>query len=335
MSRDKDLTNKFSRDGYELGQSKNAAVMQGQDSFGMSAEYLRKLFVKIRNPEKYPELDEKILWNEDGSVQGIDNTKFKKAAERGQRMEPMLREWACDIIDNLCYEYHRTMSCDLHIPKQGYRKKEHRMVASLDAVIEIMNGKLPYHCPHTHTEHTLYGKGVLEIKTSADHLVPSVDNVLQIQGQMFCSDYNWGFIGIYNKKQHFDLHFYKRNQEIINKLLEKVDEFWNRVDNDIEYPESLKQKKEFVDYNNHKASNALIDAINTYQEAKHKVTEWTNIREDCKATLASILKNENAPHITIGDHNISLDLITRNATPEQVVPAKPATTYEKLTVKEK
>ena len=47
-----------------------------------------------------------------------------------------------------------------------------------------------------------------------------------------------------------------------------------------------------------------------------------------------MLKSENAPHITVGDHNISLDLITRNATPEQVVPAKPATTYEKLTVKE-
>ena len=86
MSRDKDLTNKFSRDGYELGQSKNATVMQGQDSFGMSVEYLRKLFVKIRNPEKYPELDEKIIWNEDGSVQGIDNTKFKKAAMSEEEM---------------------------------------------------------------------------------------------------------------------------------------------------------------------------------------------------------------------------------------------------------
>ena len=31
--------------------------MQGVDSFGTSIEFLRKLFVKIRNPELYPELD--------------------------------------------------------------------------------------------------------------------------------------------------------------------------------------------------------------------------------------------------------------------------------------
>ena len=48
------------------------------------------------------------------------------------------------------------------------------------------NGKLPYVCPYTSQEYLLSGKGVSpELKTNADHLVPSIDNVLQVQGQMF------------------------------------------------------------------------------------------------------------------------------------------------------
>ena len=308
MNQNKDLTNKFSKDGYEFGQSKNGALMQGVDSFGTSIEFLRKLFVKIRNPELYPELDKLVSWNDDGTVAGMDNTRFKKAAERGQRMEPMLREWGADYIDNLCYEHDKNMSCDLIVPTEGYRKKQHRMVASLDAVVEIKNGKLPYVCPYTSQEYLLSGKGVLELKTNADHLVPSIDNVLQVQGQMFCADMNWGFIGIYIK-QHFNMHFYQRNPKIINRLIDKVNDFWNKVDNDIAY--LTKDVKEFVDFNNHKASNALLDTISKYNEAKEMVTQWTEKRDQQKSNIAQMLKSENSPHITIGDHNISLDLITR------------------------
>ena len=81
---------------------------------------------------------------------------------------------------------------------------------------------------------------------------------------------NWGFIGIYNKRQHFNMHFYQRNPKIINRLIDKVNDFWNKVDNDIAYPELQKDVKEFVDFNNHKASNALLDTIskNTTKQKK-------------------------------------------------------------------
>ena len=334
MSRNKnDLTNKFSRDGYEAGMSKASCIRQGVDGFGMSVEFLRKLFVKIRNPEKYPELDNKVEWNEDGTIKGMDNTRFAHAAERGQRLEPLLRDWACDKLDDLCYEYNQNMSCEVRVPTIGYRKKEHRMVASLDAILEITNGKLPYTCPHTGEEHTLSGKGALELKTSSDSLVPSIDNVLQIQGQMYCANLNWGFIGILNKKQHFNLHYYARNQNIIDGLIESYDNFWNKVDNDIAYPE-VKPTKEFVDYNNHNLANSLAILISRHKESKSEIDKWSTKEKQIKEEIMSVMKTEKQPYISLGGYNLALDIVTRQATPEQVVPAKPSTSYEKLTIKE-
>ena len=98
------------------------------------------------------------------------------------------------------------------------------------------------------------------------------------------SDLNWGFIGILNKKQHFNLHFYARNQNIIDGLIESYDNFWNKVDNDIAYPE-VKPTKEFVDYNNHNLANSIAILISRHKEAKSEMISGQQKRNKLRKKL--------------------------------------------------
>ena len=51
-------------------------------------------------------------------------------------------------------------------------------------------------------------------------------------------------------------------------------------------------------------------------------------------TIKFILKQEGCNYVKVRNKKIACELITRKATVEKIVPAKPASQYEKLTVKE-
>ena len=58
------------------------------------------------------------------------------------------------------------------------------------------------------------------------------------------------------------------------------------------------------------------------------------MKESAREKIIGTLKSENVSYIIINDKKVALDTIVRKATPEKIVPAKPESQYEKLTVKE-
>ena len=74
--------------------------------------------------------------------------------------------------------------------------------------------------------------------------------------------------------------------------------------------------------------------LTDYERAEEEIESWTTTKNELKDAIKSILKQENCSYVQINNKKISLELITRKATVEKLVPAKPASQYEKLTVKE-
>ena len=307
--------NKFSKDGYEVGASKIPTIVLGQDDFGNNREQLRQMFVNIRK---------------DPDVIQLESKQNQNAKDRGNYLEDGIAHWVSDQLDNLCEE---SCSVSFHKPTDAFRLPKYVMAASLDGVLEVHGGSIQYEDPQTELTFNLSGKGVCEIKTQGynDHV--TYDHILQLQAQMLVSGFKWGVIGHLGARLKMKMYVFLSLADIQKKIIEGVKDFWNKVLKDDPYPiiDQPKQKK-FSDWSND--DRGLTQLTEDYDNAKYQIDEWTKTRDQLANSIKSILIQEDTNFVKLRNKKIAFEIITRKATVEKIVPAKPASQYEKLTVKE-
>ena len=307
--------NKFSKDGYEVGASKVPLIVIGQDDFGNTREQLRQNFVEIRkNPD----------------VVRLESKQNKNAKDRGNYLEDGIAHWVSDQLDNLCTD---PGSVTFRKPIDAYRLSKYKMAASLDGVLTVDGEPIQYNDPQTGKTFTLSGKGVCEIKTQGynDHV--TYDHILQLQAQMLVSGFKWGVIGHLGPRLKMQMFVFESHKQIQKKIIERVKDFWRRVEKDTPYPVIAEPtEKVYSDWSND--DKGLTKLTNDYDLAKDEIERWTTTKDQLANAIKSILKQENASYVKIREKQIACELITRKATVEKIVPAKPASQYEKLTVKE-
>ena len=307
--------NKFSKDGFEVGASKVPLIVIGQDDFGNTREQLRQNFVEIRkNPD----------------VVRLESKQNKNAKDRGNYLEDGIAHWVSDQLDNLCTD---PGSVTFRKPIDAYRLSKYKMAASLDGVLTVDGEPIQYNDPQTGKTFTLSGKGVCEIKTQGynDHV--TYDHILQLQAQMLVSGFKWGVIGHLGPRLKMQMFVFESDKQIQKKILERVKDFWRRVEKDTPYPVIAEStEKVYSDWSND--DKGLTKLTNDYDLAKDEIERWTTTKDQLANAIKSILKQENASYVKIREKQIACELITRKATVERIVPAKPASQYEKLTVKE-
>ena len=199
--------NKFSKDGHEIGASKVGVVFLGKNNFH-TREYLRIQFRRILS----------------GDIESMDSTQAPMAAKRGQYLEPGLRIWTSDYLDELCALQGGQLCCNLTIPQEGFRNVKYKMAASLDGILEIKGGVLHYHDEHTGEKFDLEGFGVCEIKTQDQPGPPSYENLIQVQAQMFCSGFKWAIIGKLGPNLKMNWYVYKPEKIIVDKKEDEISE---------------------------------------------------------------------------------------------------------------
>ena len=307
--------NKFSKDGFEVGTSKVPLIVIGQNDFGNTREQLRQNFVEIRkNPD----------------VVRLESKQNKNAKDRGNYLEDGIAHWVSDQLDNLCADLG---SVTFRKPIDAYRLSKYKMAASLDGVLTIDGEPIQYDDPQTGKTFTLSGEGVCEIKTQGynDHV--TYDHILQLQAQMLVSGFKWGVIGHLGPRLKMQMFLFESDKQIQKKILERVKDFWRRVEKDTPYPVIAEPtEKVYFDWSND--DKGLTKLTNDYDLAKDEIERWTTTKDQLANAIKSILKQENASYVKIREKQIACELITRKATVERIVPAKPASQYEKLTVKE-
>ena len=210
--------NKFSKDGYEVGASKVPLIVIGQDDFGNTREQLRYRFMEIRcNPD----------------IVHLESKQNKNAKDRGNYLEDGIAHWVSDQLDSLCTD---SGSVTFRKPIDAYRLSKYKMAASLDGVLTIQGEPIQYDDPQTGKTFTLSGEGVCEIKTQGynDHV--TYDHILQLQAQMFVTGFKWGVIGHLGPRLKMQMFVFESHKEIQKKIIERVKDFWRRVEKHTPYP---------------------------------------------------------------------------------------------------
>lgn len=161
-------------------------------------------------------------------------------------------------------------------PTKAYRLEKYRMAASLDGVLEVHGGAIPFEDPQTGEVVMLEGKGCCEIKTQGyNDGPPTYENILQVQAQMLCSGFKWAIIGKLGPRLKFEMFVFKGDADLQNTIIEYVQDFWNKVDNNLAYDDDQEPEKSFVDWTEHKTANKLTDLVNNHEYAIEQIKEWT------------------------------------------------------------
>lgn len=304
---------KYSDDAVELGASRVPAIVLGKTSFTTNERERQKTL---------------------HARQGIETleTEFgKDVKERGDRLEPVLIEWARDKVDEISDDKATINLCKV---TQGYRIDELALCASLDAILQV-DGEFTMYNEMTDEDITLSGFGALEIKTTNTDDLPRTDQIIQLQTQLLCSGFKWGIIAVFGKAQKLKLVPFKADQQLFNQIMEKVTEFWQKVDLDEPYPPLDNGPPSIINLDHLDIKDSLINVAEDWLMCDAEIKKWTKKKEEDQKLLQRIMEQNEAEHAEVGDINISYPTITRKAQPEKIMPAKQATYYRKFKIEKK
>ena len=303
---------KYSNDAVEVGASRVPAIVLGKTSFSTN-ERERQKTLHARQ-----------------GIETIETEFGKDAKERGNYLEDAIIKWARDKIANIA------PSAEVELCKvtQGYRIDELALCASLDAILNI-KGQVTMNNQLTGEPVLLSGFGALEIKTTNTDDLPRTDQIIQLQAQLLCRGFKWGIIAVFGKAQKLTLVPFEADQDIFDQIMEKVNEFWQKVDLDEPYPPLDNGPPSIINLDHLDIKDSLIGVAEDWLMCDAEIKKWTKKKDEDQRLLQRIMEQNEAEHAEVGDINISYPTITRKAQPEKIVPAKEATYYRKFKIEKK
>ena len=303
---------KFSNDAVELGASRVPAIVLGKTSFTTN-ERERQKTLHARQ-----------------GIETIETEFGKDAKERGNYLEDAIIKWARDKVADIG----PASEVELCKVTQGYRIDELALCASLDAILNI-KGEITMHNQMTGEPVILSGFGALEIKTTNTDDLPRTDQIIQLQTQLLCSGFKWGIIAVFGKAQKLTLVPFEADQDIFDQIMEKVNEFWQKVDLDEPYPPLDNGPPSIINLDHLDIKDSLIGVAEDWLMCDAEIKKWTKKKDEDQRLLQRIMEQNEAEHAEVGDINIAYPTITRKAQPEKIVPAKEATYYRKFKIEKK
>ena len=308
---------KFSKTGEELGASEVAGVMEiaGFKTPFKTAEQIRQIHISV-------------------AAGAVLEQQTSQAIERGNKLEPMLIQFGRERVASFAT---KDSDVTVKIPQKGFRRRGLKLCASLDAILKIRDGKeveIPVPNDLDSEPIVARGRGALECKTDGyTSGPPRMDQVIQLQAQMHCSRLKWGVIARLGKNLKWELFPYQYDLNFGALIEEGVKEFWRRVKEDIEYTTEDETNVEVADLNDLDSSSEIEEMCRELNRVKVEIAEANDFKHSLEKNLREILGSVGARVATIGEFEIDNKTIVRSATPQRVIEAKPATSYERLSIK--
>ena len=252
----------------------------------------------------------------------------QKALDRGIVLEPALAEWTVR-------ELHKSSEATIKVldnDKADLHDK-YRIASSCDLKL-FLSEPIDVKCPVTDRVITMSGLVPVEIKTDGYNKgEPHKDFEAQLRHQMICLDAQFGIITKLGPNLEMNMYPYEKDEEWNADYLENVADFWRRVEEDDPYPD-LKPNEYVADLNSMDTSEELLTAVEGLQQIEAKKKEQDALIDDTKTTIKRVLRKYECEQAIIGPYVIRIITSYRKATPEKIVPAKPAgEPYERLSIK--
>ena len=304
---------KFSDDRFEIGVSRIPAVVLRQTKFSTNErERLKTIHARQGIPT-------------------IESDFGKEAKKRGNYLEGSIIEWSVDELQEMADGQADIRLCKVD---QGFRLDDYKICASLDAILQI-DGSIMVQDPKTRGQMELTGFGALEIKTSVLDDFPRHDQIIQLQGQLMCTGFDWGIIAVFGKSQRLTLTPFKADKELFSIIKDKVKEFWEKVEKDEPYPPLDNGPQLIKNLDHLDIKDSLIGVAEDWLMCDAEIKKWTKTKQECQEALEIVMKSNQAEIAEIGEFKILNPIIQRKAQPEKVVPAKPPSYYKKFKIERK
>ena len=210
---------------------------------------------------------------------------------------------------------------------------KYKIASSCDLKL-FLSEPIDVKCPVTDRVITMSGVVPVEIKTDGYNKgEPHKDHEAQLRHQMICLDADFGIITKLGPNLEMNMYPYEKDEEWNADYLENVADFWRRVEEDDPYPD-LKPNEYVADLNAMDTSEELLTAVEGLQQIESKKKEQDALIDDIKTTIKRVLRKHECEQAIVGPYVIKINTIQRKATPEKIVPAKPAgEPYERLSIK--
>ena len=271
------------------------------------------------------------------ALQGKDPDPWEgnETTHWGNLLEPLILEQAVDRIGN----------CDLIVPDKPFSALDLALNASLDGIIEMHKEIEIEHEPAKglyvmgDTRITLSGLGVLEAKSTKGE--PEVEPApyrgpIQLQGCMICTGYQWGCVAVLYKGSELRLFFYRRNQEMIDKITDHVMDFEKRKHGPDWYApiSSLDAAKAWSMVDDAAPPidlpDDLMPALQTLLDAKNTKKIADDLIDSAQKQIMEAMGNHEEAFLA--GHKIRWPMRNYKAQPEKVVPAKAAYSIRQSTL---
>ena len=259
----------------------------------------------------------------------IEDNRYAQAKDRGNRLEPACLEYGADHIQSVAGD---SIIVTWGKPTDADRYPKLKIAASCDA--------------HIHTSETVYltnpdgtlitatGDGVMEAKTDKySDGEPRLDQIIQLNTQMACTGRDWGIIAKYGKSHFFSVWPYHFDPELWDITKTAIIEFWDKVDNDIPY-DLDKDEPPVIDLTEHKLANEIEVLLDNRAFAKEEATKWKDSLETIDAKIQGVMQTMNSERATFKNYLIEHKTVNVAAKPEQMMPAKPARSHKRFSIKE-
>tara|TARA_Y100000310_G_scaffold219707_1_gene221114 strand:- start:1775 stop:2746 length:972 start_codon:yes stop_codon:yes gene_type:complete len=317
---------KFSKTGYESGASDLPAIVPVDGAFLLP-------FGNTPND---------VLLRHRAALDGTDLFPSSRIMEAGNRFERAIHDWFED-------DFH----CEVATATEGFRSDDCNLVASLDGI--IFDGITI--TDHRGLTHTLEGMGVIDFKcpTYKPDDPEALPYHLQLQGQMHCAQAGWAILAQLDRVScNWTISVFLRHQGMITAICIAVDDFWQHMKDDSDYPPITTTEANKIVEGNRKAAphdlttkvidddcpldandrDQLMNLAEIYMNSKTEEKISKQSKENAQLAICNIMAG--VEKIILPDCNINWTTTETKAKEEttKIVPAKPASTSRRFTVKE-
>ena len=129
------------------------------------------------------------------------------------------------------------------------------------------------------------------------------------------------------------LYPYKRSEKMIAIIMSKVREFWYKVDKDIPYEEDNEQPP-VINLDDHAFARQMEVMLDSRMTAKAEATKWKDSLETIDAQIQGVMQKLNSERATFKNYLIEHKTVNVSAKPEQMMPAKPARSHKRFSIRE-
>ena len=247
-------------------------------------------------------------WKASAGVESIERIRNQHALDRGNFLQDGVAAWALHELQKLT-----TAKLTQFEPQDAFRLKEVKLGATLDNVISIEGGVLPF----THDDITYELEGDINHETKTDFYHNGVckpDWIIQCNGQMLCSGLRQTIVSVLAQDGKLHMYPVMYDEGLAEKIVELVDEFWVRIEQGENYPDLEEESSpDFADLTEHlNKTNKDLDALcDNLVQLRSEANALSKQSKEVQAEIVGVMESLGITHGKTEAYEIVSELVTK------------------------